>query len=418
MAILTPVNITHNNPELPTVYFSDVKGNVWTTGSYNEQYGIPEGKRELGMIVYFSSSQDFKYYKGGTTLDGDWSTSTNWEVLGGNSVNTGSLLLTASVASNTITFTKGNGDTFPITVETGSGVLAAANFTASFNNQSTWTINHNLDYKYVLVQIFDSNDNQIIPEEITLVDSNTAQATFNSGVSGKAVVTVGGTTLNATLPTGSNNEIQYNNGGAFGASSIFQFDGTTVIIYDPTETRYAFLTETSLFNTSNVTQKTLLDDNYVEEFTTTTTGVQFTGNILAGKIFDVTNVTPYDIAFLSGSDNAWYPVTGNSASLDSRLLGVILSEGDILTEGYITVAAVASSATDAPLIHGTLEPGSPVYISVGTPNTQPYLSTTRPNSAGKIVRIVGHLIYQNINIDDDYWLMYFRPDHTWVEIAP
>lgn len=83
MAILTPVNITHNNPELPTVYFSDVKGNVWTTGSYNEQYGIPEGKRELGMIVYFSSSQDFKYYKGGTTSSGDWGTAANWEVLGG-----------------------------------------------------------------------------------------------------------------------------------------------------------------------------------------------------------------------------------------------------------------------------------------------------------------------------------------------
>jgi len=37
------------------------------------------------------------------------------------SVNTGSLLTTASVASNTITFTKGDGSTFPIIVSTGSG---------------------------------------------------------------------------------------------------------------------------------------------------------------------------------------------------------------------------------------------------------------------------------------------------------
>ena len=36
-------------------------------------------------------------------------------------INTGSLLLTASVTSNTITFTKGDGNTFPITVDTGSG---------------------------------------------------------------------------------------------------------------------------------------------------------------------------------------------------------------------------------------------------------------------------------------------------------
>jgi hypothetical protein len=39
----------------------------------------------------------------------------------GGSTNTGSLLTTASVSSNTITFTKGDGSTFPITVNTGSG---------------------------------------------------------------------------------------------------------------------------------------------------------------------------------------------------------------------------------------------------------------------------------------------------------
>lgn len=41
--------------------------------------------------------------------------------IGGTTVNTGSLLTTASVNLNTITFTKGDGSTFPITVDTGSG---------------------------------------------------------------------------------------------------------------------------------------------------------------------------------------------------------------------------------------------------------------------------------------------------------
>jgi hypothetical protein len=40
---------------------------------------------------------------------------------GGGSTNTGSLLTTASVNLNTITFTKGDGSTFPITINTGSG---------------------------------------------------------------------------------------------------------------------------------------------------------------------------------------------------------------------------------------------------------------------------------------------------------
>jgi hypothetical protein len=57
---------------------------------------------------------------------------------GGPSVSTGSLLTTASVSLNTITFTKGDGSTFPITVDTGSGggggvtqIIAGQNVTIS-----------------------------------------------------------------------------------------------------------------------------------------------------------------------------------------------------------------------------------------------------------------------------------------------
>jgi hypothetical protein len=51
-------------------------------------------------------------------------------------VNTGSLLITASVSSNIITFTKGDGSTFPITVNTGSGTIIDTSSlvtTSSFN---------------------------------------------------------------------------------------------------------------------------------------------------------------------------------------------------------------------------------------------------------------------------------------------
>ena len=83
MAIDVPVNLTHANPFYPTLYFSDVKGNAWSTGSDGNQYGIPEAKRELGMIVYFSSSQDFKYYKGNSTASADWGSPLSWSMFGG-----------------------------------------------------------------------------------------------------------------------------------------------------------------------------------------------------------------------------------------------------------------------------------------------------------------------------------------------
>lgn len=70
---------------------------------------------------------------------------------GGGSTNTGSLLTTASVASNTITFTKGDGSTFPITVATGSGGSGtvgpgAQNYLAFFSG-STTTISSSVIYQ-------------------------------------------------------------------------------------------------------------------------------------------------------------------------------------------------------------------------------------------------------------------------------
>ena len=50
---------------------------------------------------------------------------------GGGTVNTGSLLTTASVSLNTITFTKGDSSTFPITVDTGSGGGSSFPYTGS-----------------------------------------------------------------------------------------------------------------------------------------------------------------------------------------------------------------------------------------------------------------------------------------------
>lgn len=59
----------------------------------------------------------------------------------GASVNTGSLLVTASAVSNTITFTKGDGSTFPVVVATGSGGgsvnTGSLLVTASISNATT-----------------------------------------------------------------------------------------------------------------------------------------------------------------------------------------------------------------------------------------------------------------------------------------
>jgi hypothetical protein len=181
-------------------------------------------------------------------------------------------VVTASAVNDTITFTKGNGTTFPVTltsIATASYALNAlsssyaatasyintlysSNYTQSFTNQSTWTVIHNLDTQYVIVQVYDTAFDEVIPQNIDLTDNNTVTITFPTLESGTAVVTVGGAlqnsgavsssyAFNATSASysvtasyvmggggtinvpGNNTEILFNSSSALGASQYFKF---------------------------------------------------------------------------------------------------------------------------------------------------------------------------------------------------
>lgn len=53
---------------------------------------------------------------------------------------------------------------------------------------TTWIVSHNLGQKYVNVTVYDSSDAVIIPESITATDANTTTITFNTAITGTAVV--------------------------------------------------------------------------------------------------------------------------------------------------------------------------------------------------------------------------------------
>jgi hypothetical protein len=90
----------------------------------------------------------------------------------------------------------------------GSGASVAA--TASFTNATVWNFTHNLSSRYVVIQALDNNHNQIIPENITLVDTSSAILTFPTPESGYAMATIGGTTASIALTSLS---VLTNNGG-------------------------------------------------------------------------------------------------------------------------------------------------------------------------------------------------------------
>ena len=63
---------------------------------------------------------------------------------------------------------------------------------AQTSANTTWTISHNFDYQYVNVDVYDSNDQIVIPTSITATDTNTITLTFGSAISGNAIISTGG----------------------------------------------------------------------------------------------------------------------------------------------------------------------------------------------------------------------------------
>lgn len=101
--------------------------------------------------------------------------------------------VTQIIAGTNISITNGGSGSVTIS-STGGGSGAGANITGSFTNQSTWSFVHGLGNRGVVVQTYDTDWNQIIPQNITLTDVNTATIIFPSNQSGYAIATLGGVT--------------------------------------------------------------------------------------------------------------------------------------------------------------------------------------------------------------------------------
>ena len=169
--------------------------------------------------------------------------------------NTGSLLLTASVANNTITFTKGDGSTFPITVNTGSGgggvtfpytgsaiitgslivtgsTRSTLGFTGSLQGTASWATNAQTA-SYVLNAVsssfastassadaFTVRGNLIVSGNMTFGDTTTDNITMNASTmslgSGTGILNIDSNTL---YVDGANNRV-----GIGTTSPLMSFD--------------------------------------------------------------------------------------------------------------------------------------------------------------------------------------------------
>jgi hypothetical protein len=102
--------------------------------------------------------------------------------------------VTASYVANAVSASRAtsaaNADTASYVLNAISSSYAASvgiNFVQS-SPSTTWTINHNLNNQYPLVQTYDSSSATIIPASIVGTSTNTVTVTFSTAISGYARV--------------------------------------------------------------------------------------------------------------------------------------------------------------------------------------------------------------------------------------
>ena len=97
---------------------------------------------------------------------------------------TGSLNISGSV---TASYFVGDGSQL-----TNISVSQTATVKETFTNSATWSVEHNLDTANPIIQAYDSNNFQVIPLSIQLINNNQARLIFTGNESGYVVVAKGG----------------------------------------------------------------------------------------------------------------------------------------------------------------------------------------------------------------------------------
>jgi hypothetical protein len=109
----------------------------------------------------------------------------------------------------------------------------------SFTNQSTWVVSHNLDTENAIVQAYNNDNYQIIPQSVRLTDSNTVTISFQTQESGYVVVAKGGHVVSGSIEAGNIDGLDEAVKDKLNAESVFSGSAQVIMSGDVTGTAAA-----------------------------------------------------------------------------------------------------------------------------------------------------------------------------------
>ena len=186
MPLFYPDILKNNNSNYPLVDITEIRGNSYPLGDISETGSIPPFKRNIGQLVFASSSQQFYAYKGQTTSSVDWNTTSNWIVISG--VDTSMFVTTASFNSFTGSYNTGSfSGSFIGTADTASFVTAS-NVYGPYGSNSIISASYAVTASYVDLSSLTLNSESLGSVPIVVVAATTAvlprTPTYNNGTGG------------------------------------------------------------------------------------------------------------------------------------------------------------------------------------------------------------------------------------------
>jgi len=259
--------------------------------------------------------------------------------------NAGNGGVTSIIAGAGITLLPPGGTGNVTIISSGGGgvtIISGSNITQSFVNSDTWVFNHGLGIRTPTITVFDSNYNQIIPENIVLTNTASATITFPTLESGFAVGMVGGVA-----------------GNAYSASyALFSTYASTASYY--VETDPVFVAKSGSFATTG--------SNSFKGSQT------ITGSLIVSSSNSITVVGPMTITgslLVSGSTTQIgnNTLTGNTVLSGSiSISGSQIFKGNLDLTGSLTVTGSTTQIGNNTLSGNTTLSGS-ITISGSTTNT-------------------------------------------------
>ena len=107
---------------------------------------------------------------------------------------TGSSLVTASISgsnNNFIEFTKGDDSSFVVQLD--ASIVNGNSFVHDQTvSSSVWNVNHGIGTSYPSIEIFNADNEVVLPQNIEVIDANNVRVTFPVNTVGHAAITTGG----------------------------------------------------------------------------------------------------------------------------------------------------------------------------------------------------------------------------------